>query len=318
MRVLIVNAGWLLAALALAGCAAKPSGTFQGYIEGEFVYVASPLAGLLTNLAVARGLEVKAGQLLFELDREAECAAAREARERVTQARFRLENLTKGRRPSEIASLQAQLDRAKANLALSELELQRRTRLLETKVIAPEELDTVRSHRDADRAQVASFTADLETARLGARTDEIKAAEADVQASLAAVARTEWAVAQKSQGAPAAARVHDTLYRQGEFVAVGAPVVSLLPPENIKVRFFVPQPQLSLFSPGTAVSVKMDGVAAPLRATVNYVSTQAEFTPPVIYSKENRAKLVFMVEAVFAPADARPLRPGQPADVALP
>ncbi|MBI5388247.1 MAG: HlyD family efflux transporter periplasmic adaptor subunit [Verrucomicrobia bacterium] len=303
--------------LLLAGCSQAPSDAFQGYVEGEFVYVASPLAGALTNLAVSRGLDVKAGQLLFELEREAEAAAAREAEQRLVQAKARLENLTKGRRPTEIESIKAQLDRAKANLQLSELDLERRKKLSETKVISEAELDSAKARRDADQASVLSLTADLDTARLGARVDEIKAAEADVQATQAALTRASWALAQKSQSSPTNARVHDTLYRAGEFVPAGTPVVALLPPANLKVRFFVPQARLASIRPGTAVSVSLDGVAQPLRATVNYISTQAEFTPPVIYSMENRAKLVFMIEAVFAADEARNLKPGQPVDVRL-
>lgn len=309
-------AGLVLAAL-IAGCSARPSGLFQGYVEGEFVYVASPLGGALTNLAVSRGQEIKAGQLLFELERESETAAVREAEQRLAQARARLENLTKGRRPSEIEALEAQLERARASLRLAEQELARRNQLSEGKVVSPEELDLAQSRRDTEQAQVAALTAELKTARLGAREDEIKAAEADVQALSAALAKAQWAWAQKTQRAPAAGRIHDTIYRQGEWVAPGNPVVSLLPPENIKVRFFVPQAQLAAVKVGQAVSVFLDGGAAPLRATINYISSQAEFTPPVIYSKESRAKLVFMIEAAFAPGEARDLKPGQPGDVKL-
>lgn len=304
-------------AAGLAGCAPRPSGSFQGYIEGEFIYAASPLAGALTHLAVSRGGEVKAGQLLFVLEHQLESAAVREAEQRLVQAKARLDNLNKGRRPTEIAALEAQLERAKANLRLSGSELERRVKLSESQVISPQELDSARARRDADQAEVASLSAELETARLGARADEIKAAEAEVQALSAALARAQWALTQKSQTAPTNAWVHDTLYQPGEWVAAGYPVVSLLPPENIKVRFFVPEPQLPSVKTGQRVSVTFDGLPAPLAATVNYISTQAEFTPPVIYSKENRAKLVFMVEAVFAPTEARNLRPGQPAEVRL-
>jgi HlyD family secretion protein len=305
----------LLAVLALAGCSDQPTAGFQGYIEGEFVYVAAPLGGTLINLAVSRGAEVQAGQLLFGLEREPEAAAAREADQRLAQAKARLENLTKGRRPSEITALEAQLERAKADLSLAELELDRRGKLSESHVISSEELDSAKARRDAGKAQVASLRADLETARLGAREDEIKAAEADVQATLAALAKALWAVEKKSQFAPTNALVHDTLYRPGEFVPAGNPVVVLLPPTNLKARFFVPQFELASIKIGQTVSVCLDGTPTPLKATVNYVSTQAEFTPPVIYSKENRAKLVFMVEAVFAPAEARNLKPGQPVEV---
>lgn len=300
-----------------AGCARQSAGVFQGYIEGEFVYPAAPVAGTLTNLAVARGTEVQARQLLFVLEAGAEAAALAEAEQRVAQAKSRLDNLRKGRRPSEIAALEAQLQRAAANLQLSEVELARLSRLRADRVVSPEELDRAKARREADQAQVASLKADLETARLGAREDEITAAAADLSALEAAVDRARWVVEQKRQTALAAGRIQDTLYRPGEFVPAGSPVVVLLPPENIKARFFVPEPELAAMKRGQSVSVSLDGVTNALRATVNYVSAQAEFTPPVIYSQQTRAKLVFLVEAAFAPDDAVKLHPGQPVEVRL-
>lgn len=300
-----------------AGCSSRPAGVCQGYIEGEFVYPAAPVAGMLTNLAVARGAEVRAGQLLFVLEAAAEAAAVREAEQRVAQARARLDNSRKGRRPSEISSLEAQLQRSVANLQLSEVELTRLTRLREASVVSPEELDRAKSRREADQAQVASMKADLETARLGAREDEITAAEADLAAVEAALARARWAVEQKTQAAPTAGRIQDTLYRAGEFVPAGSPVLVLLPPENIKARFFVPETELASVKIGQTIAVSFDGATAPVRATINYVSAQAEFTPPVIYSQQTRAKLVYLVEAAFAPADAVKLHPGQPVEVRL-
>lgn len=306
-----------LAALALAGCGDPPAGRFQGYIEGEYVFIAAPLGGALTNLAVARGDTVQAGQLLFALERESEASALRQAEKNVALSQAQLEDLQKGRRPTEIASLAAQLERARANLALAETEFARRQKLRDggAEVISAEELDSARGTRDADQAQVSQLNSDLETARLGAREDAIRAAQANVEAQTAAAAKARWAFEQKCQFAPADAAVHDILYRQGEWVDAGKPVVVLLPPANLKVRFFVPETELAKIKIGEAVSVAFDGAAKNYSATVNYLSTQPEFTPPVLYNRENRAKLVFMVEAKFAPADAIALRPGQPVDV---
>ena len=301
----------------IAGCSLPPADVFQGYIEGEFVYPAAPVPGILTNLAVARGAEVMAGQLLFVLEAGAETAALAEAEQRVAQAKSRLDNLRKGRRPSAIAALEAQLQRSLASLQLSEVELTRITKLREGNVISADELDRAKSRRDSDQAQVASLKADLETARLGAREDEVTAATADLAATDAAVARARWMVEQKRQSAPATGRIHDTLYRVGEFIPAGSPVVVLLPPENIKARFFVPEPELASVKPGQSVSVSFDGATNAVRATINYISSQAEFTPPVIYSQQTRAKLVYLVEAAFAPADAAKLNPGQPVEVRL-
>jgi HlyD family secretion protein len=306
-----------LAAVLLAGCSGNSSGAFQGYVEGEYVYVAAPLGGALTNLAVARGDSVKAGQLLFELERGSEVAAVQQAEKNLAQAKSQLEDLTKGKRPTEIASFEAQLERAKANLKLSGDQLARREQLGTTDVVSREELDQARAKRDADKAQADQLAADLQTARLGGREDAVRAAQAAVASQTAALDKAKWSFDQKQQFAPTNAFVQGTLYRQGEWVAVGNPVVVLLPPANLKVRFFVPETLLAKIKIGQIVQVSFDGAAKSYSATVNYISTQAEFTPPVLYNRENRAKLVYMIEAKFLPADAADLRPGQPVDLKI-
>lgn len=315
---LFLNAGCLVfAAALLGGCSKKSSGGFQGYVEGEYVYVAAPLGGALTNLAVARGDQVNKGQLLFELDRQSEAAAQTVAEKNLAQSQAQLDDLTKGKRPTEIESLAAQSARAQANLKLSTTQLARREKLDVTDVVSKEELDQARAQNDANQAQVNQLAADLATAKLGGRADAIRAAQAAVESQQAAFDKAKWAFDQKRQFAPADAQVHDTLYRSGEWVAAGNPVVALLPPENLKVRFFVPQEILPQIKVGQTVSVHCDGAAHVIKAVVNYLATQAEYTPPVIYSRETRAELVFMIEAKISPADAADVRPGQPADVTL-
>src|SRR5262249_26600936 len=131
----------------------------------------------------------------------------------------------------------------------------------------------------------------------------------------AALDRAEWDLAQQHRTAPQTGLVFDTLYRPGEWVAAGRPVVVLLPPENIKVRAFVPQTQVGAVKVGQGVRVFVDGVPDPFTGKVSYISPRAEYTPPVIYSRESRAKLVFMIEAVFDPQVAVNMHPGQPVDV---
>jgi HlyD family secretion protein len=298
-----------------SGCAPPQPDTFQGYLEADYVYAAAPLAGTLQTLAVARGQTVDTASPLFTLEHEAELAAQREAEHRVTQARATLENLRKGRRPSEIASLEAQLQQARQSLKLAQAELDRRIELLDTKVIAPEEFDRAETQRNLDQARVDQLLADIETAQLGARPDEIRAAEIELDALTAALDRARWAVDQKQINAPTKGIIHDTLYRPGEWVAAGAPVVVLLPPANLKVRFFVPQNRLPGLEPGQTVSVQADGAPQPYQATISFLSTQAEFTPPVIFSRETRSKLIYLVEAVFPSDVSQQLRPGQPVEV---
>ena len=306
---------WLVA-LTLVGCARKNSSGWQGYLEGEFVYVAAPLAGQLEKLAVQKGERVEAGAPLFALERTAELAAQRQAAEQLAAASARLADLKKGSRPSELAALEARLDQARSAAELSKLDLTRQENLFKTHVISEGDFDRARLTHERNLGAIADLAAQLATAQLGGRSDAIAAAEADVSAAAAAKERADWSVAQKAQAASRAGLVYDTLYREGEFVAAGLPVVALLPPENVKVRFFVPEAEFAALKAGDIVRVAITG-RTPLDARVSYLSPQPEYTPPILYNRENRAKLVFMVEAIFSdPAAARDLHPGQPADVA--
>jgi len=239
----------LLAPFFTNSCSNAPQDRFQGYVEGEFVYVASPLAGQLESLPVRRGDQVKVGDPLFALDETAEKAA---------------------------------LDQARAALILSEAEFARQEKLFRMGPAAAQDYDRARSTRDQDRQRVA---------------------------------QAEWNFNQKRQAAPQAGLVYDTLFRQGEWVAAGKPVVVLLPPQNIKVRAFVPETQIGSIHYGDTIRVTVDGVTDPFIGKVSYISPHAEYTPPVIYSRESRAKLVFIIESVFDPEVSANLHPGQPVDV---
>jgi len=305
------------AAALFPGCRRAAPNEVQGYVEGEFVYVASPQAGRLDELNVERGKQVKAGDPLFRLESEPEKATRDEAQRRLDQARAGLEDLKKGKRPSEIESIEAQLRQAQDTSALSQEEFSRQEKLFAGGATTQQSLDRARTTRDQDQQRVAQLEAELKTARLGSRSDQIAAAEANVQALEATLAKADWALSQKRQTAPQAGLVFDTLYRPGEWVAAGRPVVTLLPPQNIKVRAFVAQTRIAALHPGDRVQVTVDGRPEPIIGTISFISPQAEYTPPVIYSRENRSKLVFMIEVTFKPETAAQLHPGQPVDVQL-
>jgi HlyD family secretion protein len=312
-----LSLGWtlLLGIIFSGGCSDTGKNTFQGYVEGEFVYVASPLGGQLEVLSVRRGQTVKVDDPLFQLDKDSETAAVQEALERLRQAQNRLADLQKGKRPSEIAALEARIKEAEAALQLSEETLKRREKLYREGSISREDLDRARTTEERDASRVREARADLETGGLGGRADEIMAAKAEVRAAAARVEQARWNLDQKFQAAPRQGLVFDTLFRVGEWVPAGRPVVVLLPPENIKIRFFVPEKVVGTLAVGEQVLVSFDGGGAPTAATISYISPEAEYTPPVIYSSQSRAKLVFMVEARPEPGAAERLHPGQPVDV---
>jgi HlyD family secretion protein len=300
-------------------CACRNTGepALQGYAEGEYVRVAASFAGRLERLQVRRGDEAQAGNPLFALESENEAAVRREAEQRLSAAKAQLANLQKGRRPTEIASLEAQLDQGRAALKLAQAQLKRSQELVAQNFISKESLDQARSTYESARGRVEQLQADIATARLAARQDEIRAAQAEVQAAQAVLQQAEWRLDQKFVRAPVSGLVQDTLFVKGEWVPAGSPVVLLLPPENIKVRFFVPEPQLGAVRIGENVTLTCDGCSAATKARVTFISPRAEFTPPVIYSRESRSKLVYLIEARPAPEDARKLHPGQPIDVRL-
>lgn len=315
-RMALVYLGGVLAALfILESCSHADRTRVQGYVEGEFVYIASPLAGALDSLFVQRGAQVKAGDSLFELNSTPERAARDEAEQQLGQARANLEDVKKGRRPSEIESVEAELKHARIALTLSEKDLVRHAKLMRIPgATAVQEFDRARSSRDQNRERVAQLEAELKTARLGSRVDQVGAAESYVRALEAALTKAEWDLSQKRQTAPQAGLVFDRLYREGEWVPAGRPVVVLLPPQNIKMRAFVPEKRIGTIHPGDSVRVFVDGVPDPFIGKVSFISPKAEYTPPVIYSQESRSKLVFMIEVVFDPTTAANLHPGQPVD----
>jgi HlyD family secretion protein len=301
----------------MAGCnrTTTDENTVQGYVEGEFVYVAAPLPGRLETLFVQRGTQVKVGDPLFELENVQEKSARDETRLRLAQIRAQVADARKGMRPTELEATTAQLNLARTALQYSEKELARQEKLLAARVVPLQEVDRLRSLRDQERQRVSQLEAELHTAKLGQRSDQIAATEASMQALEAALTRSEWDLTQRRQTAPATGLVFDTLYRTGEWIAAGKPAVVLLPPQSIKVRTFVAQARIASLHQGDTAKITVDGAAAPLTGTISFISPQAEYTPPVIYSQESRQKLVYMIELTFTPATAALLHPGQPVTI---
>ena len=301
--------------LALVGCDGGDDGWLHGYAEGEYVRLGAPAAGWLQSVPVQRGDLVEQGALLFELEDGRQRAAVAEAEAQLARARSELADLKLGKRPEEIARLEANLAEAKATLAYAEQDLARQASLAKRDFAAESRLDQARSAAEEGRAHVAAMEADLATARLPARDDQIAAAASEVAMREANLAQARWDLEQRLVRAPMAATVDDRVRDGGEWVDAGGIVVSLLPPGKVKVRFFVPEPELGRVHVGQQVELRCDGCASAMTGTIRFIAPEAEYTPPVIYSVGSRAKLVFMVEAWPAPGIA--LNPGQPVDVRL-
>ncbi|XZR56655.1 HlyD family efflux transporter periplasmic adaptor subunit [Cupriavidus oxalaticus] len=301
--------------LLAAGCGKPGTDTWQGYIEGEFVSVASPFAGRLDTLSVQRGQQVAQGAALFALESDDERAARQQAEDQLRAAEAQLQDMKTGKRPVEVDVSRAQLAQAQAQAQRSAAALRRDERQFEIGGIAQAQLDESRAQARSDAARVRELQRDIDVARLPGRDAQQAAQAAQVAAARAALAQADWKLSRKTVAATQAGLVYDTPYRLGEWVPAGSPVVRMLPPGNVKVRFYVPEAVVGALRNGQAVQVRCDGCAAPVAASITYVANEAEYTPPVIYSNETRNKLVFLVEARPSAADATKLRPGQPVEV---
>jgi HlyD family secretion protein len=307
----------LVLACLLSACSGDKPGSYQGYVEGEYVHVASPVGGRLDRLLVQRGQAVAAKAALFELESEQEAAAKRQADEQLKAAQAQLADLKQGRRTPEIGVVQAQLAQALAAQVQADQQLTRDEAQFAAGGIARSQLEDSRANVAIRAARARELSGQIEVSKLPARADQVQAQAAQVEAARAAVSQTTWKLEQKRVASTQAGLVSDTLFREGEWVPAGSPVVRLLPPGNVKVRFFVPEAVVGGLKPGRGVTVHCDGCAADVALAVTFVSNDPEYTPPIIYSNETRAKLVYMVEARASKDDGPRLRPGQPVGVTL-
>ena len=295
-----------------------PSGppVWQGYVEADFVDVAPIEAGLLTTLAVGRGDRVEKGALLFRQDDTEQLAARDQAERQLRQAAMQLQNLEAAGKPTEIAQAEANLADMRSSLERTKKDLDRDATLLRTGYATAQTVDQRRAEYRSAKAKFDAAAAALaQQRRPTGRADEIRAQQAFVAAERAALDIAQWHLDQRSVVAPIAGRVADVLAQPGEMIPAGTSVISLLPPQNIFVRFFVPETALSQIRYGERVGFACDGCRSGLGGRISFISPQAEYTPPVIYSETTRAKLVFRIEARPPLGEAAQLNPGQPADV---
>lgn len=290
---------------------------WQGYAEGDDVFVGPALPGTLTRVAVVRGETVAKGALLFEQDPAGDEASVRQAEANLTQARATLANLEQpGGRPEDIAAAEATLADRQAVRVLNAADLARAVRLLAGHAVSQQSVDTARQALTSAMAQEAGAAASLALLRLPlGREPQIAAQRAAVASAQAALAQARWALSQRRVAAQADGVVVDVVAHPGEALATGATVVDLLPTNALRVMFFVPEGVLSSLRYGETVAVSCDGCAGDLKARISYIAPKPEYTPPVIYSRSTRASLVFRIEATPVAALRGMLHPGQPLDV---
>jgi HlyD family secretion protein len=295
---------------------ASGTGSWQGYVEAEYVRVSPTLTGRIVSLAVTRGAQVAAGAPLFTQDDADDVAARDAAAGKLAEARARSANLETRSRDTEIAQARAELADLIATRDRIARDLARNEELLRTGAASRQTVDQQRADLASSSAKAEAASAKLQQMQSPTgREYEIAAQRAMVEQARAGLAQAEWQVTQRHVMSPVAAMVADTYARPGETINAGVPVVSLLPPRNILVRFFVPETELATLHVGDRMAIGCDACAPDLNAAITFIAPQPEYTPPVIYSESNREKLVYLIEAHPSAEQALQLKPGQPVDV---
>ena len=306
----------LIAAIALAwrfwprGHGAE---TLSGYVEGETLYLSAAASGTVSTIAVQRGDRVRAGTPLFQIDPGTAAAVTAQAEDALRAAEATARDAAKGQRAPERAIIEAQRSAARAQAREAELAYGRVRTLYSRGFAAKARLDQAQAELDTARAQLRETERRLDVAELGQRDDQVAAAGARAGQARGALTEAEVRARLLAPVAPIDARVEDVFFQRGEWAPANQPVVALIPDDRVKLRFFVRESEVNRYRPGARVTFSCDSCGGTQSATVSWVSPRPEFTPPVIYSRDSRDKLVFLVEA--RPDKPRALTPGLPVDV---
>jgi HlyD family secretion protein len=288
---------------------------YLGYVEGETSLIAPPVAGRLVERPVDRGGQVKKGDRLFVIDPVLAQAEVSRTEGALAESRSRYDNLLKGKRQEEKDVTTMQRRETEAALAQAEVELKRQSELLAKGFATRKDYEQADSMARQLRSRAASLGAQERVNELAARPDEIAAAKSMVDQNQANLDQARKRLDDLMPVAPEDGLIENTFFNIGEWVPAGTPVISLLPPFRVKLRFYVPEADLAYARMGQEMSFTCDSCPPDLRAKIIYISPRSEFTPPVIYSQTARTKLVFLVEARPDATQAK-LSPGMPVTVA--
>jgi len=308
---------WIMGILAavIPGLAPSVPAGWNGYVEADYTYAAAPAVGTITRIAVAEGQAVKAGDVLFVLDASQQQAQYDAAEARAQSALATLQNLQTGSRQDELDVAQASLDKAQSDLNLANTNLTRTQDLYDRGLTPVSQLDAARASAQAAQATAAQLQAQLKVAQLPARDAQQIAADASYKAAEADAETAKAALDQRTITAPSDGRVERLFYKVGEVAGAGAPVLSIQGGGALKVEFYVNQQDRQRFALGQPVAVTCDGCPAGLTATVSHFASDPEFTPPIIYSRDERQRLVFLTEATMDNQNG--ILPGQPVSTEL-
>ncbi len=255
----------------------KEGQSYNGYVDADLTYLSSDYSGRLKSLLVRRGQFVTKDQLLFTLERSLERIGA-------SSTRFSRKNL--------YAQKKVLLDQ----IHYYQINYQRTLSMRRANAASQNDLDLAKEQLDVAK-------------------DQLEGVEFQIKESRMSTANWLWKINHKRNNATQNGIIFDTYFTQNEFVNAGQPVLSLITAQNIKIIFFIPEEKLSTFKLGQKIVASTNTVADLITGEVSYISHEAQYTPPIIYSREEREKLVFRVEARLLQPDLKTVHLGQPVTV---
>jgi len=299
----------ILLAGVLAACSGSEETGLHGYVEGDFIAIAPDTPGRIVQTHAGEGAAVTAGSPLFALDATTERAALAAAEARIDAAIARFDDAAAGGRTPEIEAARDQLDQARATSREAADALERTRALFEDGHVSQARLDQARAAADTARARVSEMRERLSLVQLPARENQLRALQAEIAAAEADREQAVEALARREVAAPADAIVHRQIRFTGEQAGPALPVYELLPDGAAHAVLFIPEPELGSYAVGDRMNVACDSCPPGLTVRLATIADEAEFTPPVIYSDNERARLVYRAEARF---DGTPPPPGTP------
>ncbi len=305
----------ILLLIFLSACGGSQENQYQGYIEGENTYLASPYSGTLMQLGVQRGERVTKGQFLFQLDENPQIMLLKKGGQDIAQAKHMLNDLNEPLRPQEIAAIKAQIAQVEANISLAELRVKRYQHLYEKNASAKDTLDEAIENLTKQQKLKDQYVANLQLGEHGSRDEQIRAQEKKIESLTSEFEVAKWELAQKRMKAPNAGIIFDTYFTIGAFVGAGQAVLSLLSYDHVYAIFFVPKEDLARIKIGQEIMLSCDGCNKTEAAIVRYISPEAEYAPPLVYSRENHEKIVFRIKASVK--DYQYFKPGLPVTVTV-
>ena len=305
---------WFVGLLAFIPGMGQPAvPTWNGYVEDDYVYAAAASAGQIAAIPVSEGQLVRKGDVLFVLESSQQHAAYDAAKAQADAAQATLANLQSGSRPEEVAVIETQLQKAQADLALAQQTLSRALDLYNKGNGPQSSVDNATSAVEAATSAVATLQAQIAVAKLPARAQQQDAAQAQLVAAQAQAAQAQALLTDRTVTAPEDGRIEKLFFKAGEVANAGAPVASLSGAEALKIIFYLNEADRPQFKLGDVVRVSCDGCAAGLTATISHFASDPQFTPPIIYSRDERNRLVFETEAVLQQQNG--ILPGQPVTI---